>query len=63
MTPDASWEFQRAGWDRAAAYYDEYWTDTRLFVEAMAEGVARYADGDGFTLPIVARVVSVQPRG
>ena len=37
MTPDAFWEFQRAGWDRAAAYYDEYWTDTRLFVEPLID--------------------------
>jgi SAM-dependent methyltransferase len=35
MQGDAFWEFERAGWDRAASHYDEYWTDTRLFVEAL----------------------------
>jgi SAM-dependent methyltransferase len=40
--PDAFWEFERAGWERAAASYDECWTDTRLFVEPLldAAGVA-----------------------
>jgi SAM-dependent methyltransferase len=34
----------------------------RAIREAMAEGVARYADGDAFTLPIVGRAISAQPR-
>jgi SAM-dependent methyltransferase len=37
MQGDAFWEFERAGWDRAASHYDECWTDTRLFVEALLD--------------------------
>lgn len=35
MARDAFWEFERAGWDRAAPRYEEFWTDTRLFVEPL----------------------------
>jgi SAM-dependent methyltransferase len=34
---DAFWEFERAGWDRAAARYEECWTDTSLFVEPLLD--------------------------
>jgi SAM-dependent methyltransferase len=34
---DAFWEFERAGWDRVAARYEEYWTDTGLFVEPLLD--------------------------
>ncbi len=34
---DAFWEFERAGWERAAARYDACWTDTRLFVEPLLD--------------------------
>jgi len=37
LPPDAFWEFERAGWERAAASYDECWTDTRLFVEPLLD--------------------------
>jgi SAM-dependent methyltransferase len=37
MAGDAFWEFERSGWDRAAAHYDECWTDTRLFVEPLLD--------------------------
>jgi SAM-dependent methyltransferase len=39
---DAFWEFERAGWERAAARYDECWSDTVVFVEPLldAAGVA-----------------------
>jgi len=113
MSGDAFWEFERAGWERAAPSYEECWTDTELFVQplldaaavgagsrllapvwrvptaerlfdallhagvrvgsvlraqpperleairaAIVDGVRRYADGDEFALPLVARVVS-----
>lgn len=35
MAVDEFWEFERAGWNRAAAHYEEYWTDTSLFVEPL----------------------------
>ena len=37
MTTDPFWEFERDGWQRAAARYEEYWTDTALFVEALLD--------------------------
>jgi SAM-dependent methyltransferase len=37
--PDAFWEFERAGWNSAAASYNECWTDTRLFVEPLLDAV------------------------
>jgi SAM-dependent methyltransferase len=43
MEGDPFWEFERAGWERAAARYEECWTDTVLFVGALvdAAGVGR----------------------
>lgn len=32
MPRDAFWEFERAGWNRVAERYEEYWTDTSFFV-------------------------------
>ena len=37
MGADAFAEFERAGWERAAARYEEYWTDTVLFVEPLLD--------------------------
>jgi 2-polyprenyl-3-methyl-5-hydroxy-6-metoxy-1,4-benzoquinol methylase len=33
----AFWEFERDGWERAAARYEECWTDTLLFVEPLLD--------------------------
>ncbi len=35
--PDAFWEFERVGWERAAPYYEECWTDTDQFVEPLLD--------------------------
>jgi SAM-dependent methyltransferase len=43
MRGDAFAEFERAGWERAAARYEECWTDTALFVEALLDGAAVHA--------------------
>jgi cyclopropane fatty-acyl-phospholipid synthase-like methyltransferase len=42
MPADASWELERARWERAAPHYEEYWSDTDEFVEPLldAAGVA-----------------------
>jgi SAM-dependent methyltransferase len=37
VTGDVFWEFERAGWERAAAHYEECWTDTLLFVEPLLD--------------------------
>jgi len=37
---DPFWEFERAGWERAAEHYDICWTDTLLFVEALLDAAA-----------------------
>src|SRR5919197_5380837 len=37
MSGDEFWEFERDGWERAAARYEECWTDTTLFVEALLD--------------------------
>src|SRR5438105_5626986 len=37
MSGDAFWEFERAGWDRAAERYEECWTDTALFLEPLLD--------------------------
>jgi SAM-dependent methyltransferase len=37
MSGDAFAEFERAGWERAAPYYEEYWTDTILFVKPLLD--------------------------
>ena len=37
MSPDAFWEFEREGWERAAAHYDHCWTDTGLFIEPLLD--------------------------
>jgi SAM-dependent methyltransferase len=34
---DAFWELERAGWDRASARYEECWSDTSVFVEALLD--------------------------
>ena len=40
MACDAFWEFERAGWDRASARYEECWSeDTLVFVEALLDAV------------------------
>jgi SAM-dependent methyltransferase len=46
MTGDAFWEFERSGWERAAARYEECWTDTGLFVEPLLDG-ACVGEGSG----------------
>jgi hypothetical protein len=40
MTGDEFAEFERAGWERAAPRYEECWTDTVLFVEALLDAAA-----------------------
>jgi SAM-dependent methyltransferase len=40
MGGDAFAEFERAGWERAASRYEECWTDTVLFVEALLDAGA-----------------------
>jgi SAM-dependent methyltransferase len=35
MVRDPFWEFEREGWERAAARYEECWTDTELFVDPL----------------------------
>jgi SAM-dependent methyltransferase len=40
MAHDAFWEFERAGWERAAPRYEECWTDTELFVEPLLDAAA-----------------------
>jgi SAM-dependent methyltransferase len=40
MSGDAFADFERAGWERAAARYEECWTDTALFVEALIDAAA-----------------------
>jgi ubiquinone/menaquinone biosynthesis C-methylase UbiE len=37
MSGDAFGEFERAGWERAAPHYEEYWTDTVLFVKPLLD--------------------------
>jgi SAM-dependent methyltransferase len=37
MSGDGFAEFERAGWERAASRYEECWTDTVLFVEALLD--------------------------
>jgi SAM-dependent methyltransferase len=37
MNADAFAEFERTGWERAASHYEEYWTDTVLFVEPLLD--------------------------
>ena len=37
MDPDAFAELERTGWERAASRYEEYWTDTILFVEPLLD--------------------------
>ena len=37
MSGDAFAEFERAGWERAAARYEECWTDTAHFVEPLLD--------------------------
>jgi ubiquinone/menaquinone biosynthesis C-methylase UbiE len=37
MSADAFWEFERAGWQRAAEHYERCWSDTRLFVEPLLD--------------------------
>jgi SAM-dependent methyltransferase len=34
---DAFWEFERTGWDGASARYEECWTDTPVFAEALLD--------------------------
>jgi SAM-dependent methyltransferase len=40
MERDRFWEFERSGWERAAARYEECWTDTVLFVGPLLDAVA-----------------------
>jgi SAM-dependent methyltransferase len=46
VTADAFWEFERAGWERAAGSYEECWTDTELFVDALLEAAQVHAHSD-----------------
>jgi SAM-dependent methyltransferase len=70
MSSDAFAEFERAGWERAAPRYEEYWTDTVLFVEPLldAAGVragSRLLDvacGPGFVSEAAA-ARGAQPAG
>jgi SAM-dependent methyltransferase len=43
VSADAFWEFERAGWERAAARYDECWSDTVVFVEPLLDAAGRAA--------------------
>jgi SAM-dependent methyltransferase len=40
MERDPFWEFERSGWERAAARYEECWNDTVLFVGPLLDAVA-----------------------
>jgi SAM-dependent methyltransferase len=40
------WEFERRGWERAAAHYEECWNDTELFVQPLLDA-ARVRAGTG----------------
>jgi SAM-dependent methyltransferase len=40
MEGDPFWEFERSGWERAAARYEECWTDTALFVRPLLDAAA-----------------------
>jgi SAM-dependent methyltransferase len=70
MSGDAFWEFERAGWDRAAERYEECWTDTSLFVEPLLDAVgvrggSRLLDvacGPGF-VPEAAAARGAEPVG
>jgi SAM-dependent methyltransferase len=37
VAADEFWEFERAGWDRAAGAYEECWTDTSLFIAPLLD--------------------------
>jgi SAM-dependent methyltransferase len=37
VSGDAFWEFERSGWERAAAQYEACWGDTDAFVEALLD--------------------------
>jgi SAM-dependent methyltransferase len=39
LESDSFWEFERAGWERAAARYEECWTDTVLFVGPLLDAL------------------------
>ena len=43
MARDAFWELERAGWDRASARYEECWSDTAVFAEALLDAAAATA--------------------
>jgi len=70
MSGDEFWEFERTGWERAAARDEECWTDTGLFVEPLldAAGVragSRLLDvacGPGF-ISAAAAARGAQPVG
>jgi SAM-dependent methyltransferase len=51
MARESFWEFERAGWERAAARYEECWTDTALFVRPLLDAVAVH---DGLRLLDIA---------
>jgi SAM-dependent methyltransferase len=40
MPRDEFWDFEREGWERAAARYEECWTDTSLFVEPLLDAAS-----------------------
>src|ERR687898_361449 len=44
MSSDAFAEFERAGWERAAPRYEEYWTDTVLFVKPLLDAAGVRAE-------------------
>ncbi len=70
MGGDAFSEFERAGWERAAARYEECWTDTVLFVEPLLDAAAvragsRLLDvacGPGY-ISVAAAVRGAEPVG
>jgi SAM-dependent methyltransferase len=70
MSEDAFAEFERTGWERAAPRYEEYWTDTVLFVEPLLEAagvragsrVLDVACGPGFVSEAAA-ARAAQPVG
>jgi hypothetical protein len=49
---DAFWEFERAGWQRAADRYEECWTDTGLFVEPLLDAAGVRAGHGCWTWPV-----------
>jgi SAM-dependent methyltransferase len=63
-TPEFPFEaHMRAGVQQAGVLRAQSPERQEAITKAIAEGVRPYADGDGYTLPIVARVVSARAAG